>query len=114
MASISINGINIQSMTAGRSIIINNGKVIVDGQDVTPDSKTITIEVTGNVDKLSVDACSKIAINGDSGSIKTQSGDVEVGGQVSGSIQTMSGDVDCGNVLGNISTMSGDVKHRKS
>lgn len=114
MNSISINGVNISGSFSGRSMTIINGKVIIDGQDVTPESKNISIEVHGNVGQLSADSCLKITVNGDAGSVKTQSGDVDVAGYVEGSIQTMSGDVDCGNVSGSISTMSGDVKHRKS
>lgn len=92
---------------------ISGGRVIVDGKDVTPDAKEITISIEGNVDKLEVDACSKISVTGDVGHVKTLSGDVDVSGNVSGSVQTMSGDVDCGgSISGSVSTMSGDIKHR--
>ncbi|MEY4433354.1 MAG: Aeromonas phage phiA8-29 [Bacteroidota bacterium] len=110
MNTISINGMTI---TGSGNITVLNGRVIVNGKDVTPEGKEINITVTGNVEKLEVDACSKIAITGDVQNVKTQSGDVDISGAVSGSIQTMSGDVDCGNVGGSISTMSGDVKNRR-
>lgn len=90
----------------------SNGKVFVDVKNVTPDSKEINIKVEGNIDELKVDVCSKIQIIGDVSNIKTQSGDVEVSGNVNGSIQTMSGDVECGTVGGSVSTMSGDIDHR--
>jgi hypothetical protein len=45
--------------------------------------------------------------------ISTQSGDVEVTGNVDGSISTMSNDVDCENVNSLVSTMSGNIKHKK-
>lgn len=111
MASISINGVSI----SGGSVVIRNGKVIVDGKDVTPaDAKEISITVNGNVNKVEVDACKTIDVTGDVGNVKTLSGDITVTGNVSGSVQTMSGDVDCGgNVAGSVSTMSGNVKHRK-
>jgi len=109
--TISINGLNI---TGGRNVTIRNGKVIVDGKDVTPDAKEINISVTGNVDRLEADACSKISVTGDVGSVATQSGDVDVGGNIGGSVQTMSGDVDCGGAIaGSVNTMSGDIKSRR-
>ena len=98
---------------SGNNVIISNGKVIIDGKDVTPDSKNIEIKVDGNIEQLSVDACNKVEITGNVSNVKTKSGDVDISGDVSGSIQTMSGDVDCGNVGGSISTMSGDVKNKR-
>ncbi len=105
--------INGTVISGSGNVVISGGKITVGGVDVTPDSKQITIEVKGNVDQLTVDCCDKISVVGDVKSIKTQSGDVEVTGNVNGSVQTMSGDVDCGNVEGSISTMSGNIKHRK-
>lgn len=99
---------------SGNNIVIKNGRVIVDGKDVTPEGKEINIVVEGNIEKLSVDACDKLSVNGNVGSIETKSGDVDVTGNVNGNIQTMSGDVDCGDITGSIKTMSGDIKHRKS
>jgi hypothetical protein len=96
----------------GNSIVITNGKVIVDGKDVTPDSKEINISVEGDVAELRVDACSRVSGAGNAGNVKTQSGDVKVAGDVTGNVQSMSGDVDCGSIGGSVSTMSGDVKHR--
>ena len=110
MSTIIING----NTYSGNSIVVTNGKVIINGKDVTPDSKEITISVDGNIDELKVDACNKVSVNGNVSNIKTQSGDVDISGDVSGGIQTMSGDIDCFNVGGSISTMSGDVKHKRS
>ena len=109
MSSIKING----NTYTGNNIVVSNGKVIIDGKDVTGDSKEINIKVEGNIDTLTIDACNKLEIAGDVSNVKTLRGDVDITGNVNGSIQTMSGDVDCGNVGGSISTMSGDIKHRK-
>jgi hypothetical protein len=87
---------------------------MVNGKDVTPDSKEINIVVNGDIEQLQVDCCNKISVTGNVKSINTKSGDVDVIGDVNGGIQTMSGDVDCGWVGGSISTMSGDVKHKKT
>jgi hypothetical protein len=111
MNTVIVNGVTI---TGGRNITIRNGKVIVDGKDVTPDAKEINVSVNGNVERLEVDACQKITVTGDAGSVKTQSGDVDVTGNIAGAVQTMSGDVDCGgSISGSVSTMSGDIKSRR-
>ena len=103
--------ININGKTIfGKSISINNNKIIIDGEDVTPDSKEISIKVEGNIEKLSVDACNQVTVTGDVGKINTMSGDVDVTGNVTGNIETMSGDVHCGNVGGKIKTMTGDIR----
>jgi DUF4097 and DUF4098 domain-containing protein YvlB len=112
MSTIKINGNTISGNLAGRNITINNGKVIIDGVDVTPDSKEINISITGNVSELKVDCCNKVEITGDVSQIHTQSGDVNCQ-NVNGSVQTMSGDVDCLDIKGSVSTMSGDIKHKK-
>jgi hypothetical protein len=49
---ISINGMNIYT---GRNITIRNNQVIIDGVDVTPDSKQIKIEVIGSIDSIRAD-----------------------------------------------------------
>ncbi|MNY78763.1 hypothetical protein D3C86_2191490 [compost metagenome] len=49
-------------------------------------------------------------MSGDAGSIKSQSGDIEIAGNVFGSVSNMSGDISCGDVGLRASTMSGDVK----
>lgn len=110
MNTVTING---KTFSSKRSISVSNGKVVIDGVDLTPESKEINITVNGNIDKLEVDACNKVSIVGKVDNVKTMSGDVDIKGDVSGNISTMSGDVDCFNVGGSISTMSGDVKHKK-
>jgi len=107
--TINLNG----SLYSGNSIVVSNGKIFIDGKDTTPDSKTIKITVVGDVDELKVDSCNTVKITGIVNSVNTQSGDVEIDGNVTGSIQTMSGDVECGEVGGSISTMSGNIKHKR-
>lgn len=110
MNRIIINGMVI---TGGRNIRVENNRVIVDGRDVTPEGREISITVEGNVDHLSVDACNQVSIAGDAGEVKVQSGDVKIGGNVTGSVNNMSGDISCGGSIGgNVSTMSGDIRHR--
>lgn len=106
MSIIKINGATFN----GKSIQITNGKVIVDGKYVTPESKDVSIIVEGSIESINADTCSKIEVSGNAGSVKTMSGDVFIEGDVSGSVTTMSGDVRCGGVQGNVSSMSGDIK----
>lgn len=106
--------VNDVCIRGGRNVTIINGKVIVDGKDVTPDAKEVNISVTGNVEKIEVDDCEKITVTGDVGSVITKSGDVSVGGTISGSVQTISGDVDCkGIISGGVKTVSGDISSRR-
>ena len=106
MSTITINGVTYQG---GNSIVAIGNKVLIDGQDVTPDAKVINITVDGNIDSVSAEYCQKIVVNGTANTVMTQSGDIECQ-DVTGNVKTMSGDVEAGNVGGDISTMSGDVK----
>ncbi len=113
MSIISINGVTITGNS--KSVIISNGKIIIDGKDVTPDSKEINITVNGNIEQLKADSCNTITITGDVKTIQTQSGSVDVTGSINGSVSTMSGSVDCGgDIGGSVSTMSGNVKYKKA
>lgn len=106
--SIQINGVNI---TGGRNITVSGGKVIVDGQDVTPDAKVINIAITGDVEMLSVDHAEKIEVTGTCGSVKTMSGNVTCE-SVAGPVKTMSGNVIAAQITGDASTMSGSIINR--
>jgi RecJ-like exonuclease len=102
MGSIRINGIDY----SGDNISIRGNKVVVNGIDVTPDAKEISIVVEGNISEIKVDSCNEFRVVGDVGRIKTMSGDVDVEGNVTGDVETMSGDVSCLSVGGNVKTMS--------
>lgn len=104
MATLNING----KIFKGNNVSICNGRVEIDGVDVTPEQKQITISVEGNVDRLEVDTCNKLNIAGACGTVRSGSGDVKCG-DVTGGVQTGSGDVQCQDVHGNVTTSSGDV-----
>lgn len=108
-STIIINGVKY----SGNNINMLNNKVVIDGINVTPDAKNITISVEGNISTLSVDMCNKINITGNIGSLSTVSGDVEITGEVGGNVGTVSGDVKCGNISGSVKTVSGDIKNKK-
>ena len=110
----------------GNSIIVNNGKIFVDGKRVdTDDQPRIEIKVEGNVEFVQVDYCEKIGVNGNVHSINTSSGNVECEdvlnsvrtqsgditcNDVSGDVNSQSGDIDCDNIDGDVTTVSGDVE----
>lgn len=100
-----INGVKIDG---AQSIIIENGKVYVNG-NLQGDLSTLSIEikVEGNVGSINTTS-GDVTINGDANSINTASGDVDCH-EVKGSVHTMSGDVTCGDIAGSVSTISGDV-----
>ena len=92
----------------GRQVVINNGRVIIDGKDQTPDSKEISIVVDGNIDELDVDFATSIDIRGSVGKLRSGSGDINCG-NITGGAQTGSGDIECESILGDVQTGSGDV-----
>jgi hypothetical protein len=112
MASVfTINGKTIISNSNNISII--NNKIIIDGKDVTPDAKTINIEITGDVDKVEVDCCERLSILGNCNSVSSHNGSVDIGGFVNGSVTTHNGNIDCQNVGGSVKTHNGDIKYKK-
>jgi hypothetical protein len=107
-----INGVNINSN--GKSVTISGGNIYIDGVAFdSKDSKIINIEITGDVDSLNIDICSKLGITGNCNSVKSHNGNIDIGGNVTLSVETHNGDVDCGNVGGNVVTKNGNIKHKK-
>ena len=97
----------------GNNITVKNDVVYIDGKkvdDKNNTSKTITIEVVGDVKEIKTGS-GDVNVHGNSGPVKTGSGDVDIHGEVSGSVTTMSGDVEItGDVNDNVTTMSGDIR----
>jgi len=107
----------------GRNVSMVNGVIYVDGKRYDPNApnagdvatpgvyRELKIEITGNVRGDIRTTSGDVTVTGDSGAIKTMSGDAEVSGNVSGSVSTMSGDVKVmGELGGSASSMSGDVR----
>ena len=100
-----INGVKIEG---AQSIIIDNGKVYVNGnlqEDLSTPS--IEIKVEGCVGSINTTS-GNVSVIGNSATINTTSGNVDCH-EVKGSVLTMSGDVTCGDIAGSVNTMSGDV-----
>lgn len=104
MATITINN----TVFTGNNIRVENGNVIIDGEDVTPDSKEIHIAVQGDVESIDVGVCREFEVIGNVGKVRTGSGDLKCG-NVTGDVQTGSGNVDCWSIGGSVQTGSGDV-----
>ena len=84
---------------SGRSVVMTNGKLIIDGVTHTSNDKVINITITGDIDELSVDSCEYVSVVGNvTGSVKTVSGDILIDGNVSGDAKTVSGGIKCGDV----------------
>jgi hypothetical protein len=108
MAKITISTENTSVVYTGNNVTITNGKVIIDGNDVTPQLKNISIAVEGNIDVLDVDACNFVKVSGTVNSLTTTSGDITCD-NVAGNVHSTSGDIECGDVGGSVQTVSGDV-----
>lgn len=96
----------------GKSIVISNGKIVIDGRDVTSElgeTKEINISVSGNLENLEVDYANKIEISGDVGKASSGSGDIDCR-NITGGARTGSGDIECESINGDVQTGSGDVK----
>lgn len=107
MNTVVING----NTYSGNNIVVKNGKVLIDGNDVTPETKEINISVEGNIESLKVDSCNTVNVTGSVTNVSTVSAKVKVTGDVAGGIQTVSGNVDCGDVGGSINSVSGNIRN---
>lgn len=107
MNRITINGKTITC--SGTNVVINNGKVIVDGNIVQEcNSGDIKVTIEGNVNKI--DCGGSVEVHGNSGSIDC-GGSCKVSGDVKGDIDA-GGSVTCGNVSGDIDA-GGSVRCRR-
>ena len=103
------------SIIQGRNIIIENGKVIVDGKRVElPENEKIINIKTETLETLRVDVCNQVTVEaGVGGSLVVSQGNVSIGGKVQGNVNVSQGNVDCGNVEGDVSVNMGSIRTRK-
>ena len=95
----------------GNDISITNGKIFVDGNDYTPETKTINIQIHGDIKNFQSDYSSSIKVVGNVEDLSSTNGDISVEGNV-GSISSTNGDIDCDDVGGNVKTVNGDIKYK--
>lgn len=105
--NVTINGRVVVGDVCG-SLQITGGRVIINGKDVTPDAKEISITIEGDVQALDVDVCNQVTVNGSAGRVKTGTGNVKCG-DVSGNVTTNTGYIRCKSVAGSVSTNTGDI-----
>ena len=106
------NGNRVIGDFSGGYVNLVNGRIVINGLDITPDSKTIHIEINGNVDTLIVDCCNEVKITGSTNYAEIGSGSLHCD-QVTGDVKAGSGGVTCNNIQGNVNTGSGSVKAGK-
>jgi hypothetical protein len=110
--AIIINGSIVNSSFGNYSnVVISNGKVIIDGKDLTPESKEINIQITGDVQKIEIDNCNQLKINGKCNTVSSHNGNIEIEGDVLNSVSTHNGNVSCKNIAGSVSTKNGNIWH---
>lgn len=106
-STVTVNGRTYQ----GSSVSIINGRVIVDGKEMSDESSSPKIEVSiqGNVERLET-ASGDVTVHGMvQGGLSTVSGDIECHA-VHGPVSSVSGDIRCSSIAGSVSTVSGDIK----
>jgi hypothetical protein len=105
---IKINGKSYQ----GNNVSIINNKVYIDGvlqnDSVDSNSKQIYITIEGNIEKLEVDNCDEIKVNGDVNVLDTKNGNV-VCKNVHGDVTSKNGNIVCTQINGNVETKNGNV-----
>lgn len=109
---------NTKVFGALRNVVISGGMITVDGKPLSeldvidPNEKVINITITGDVERLEVDYCHKVHVEGDAKRVKTSQGDIEICGDVEGDVHTNMGSITCGNVEGDCHTNIGSIQRR--
>ena len=79
-----------------KNMIINNGKITVDGMSLEEwynrdDVVVINITVNGDVESINADSCDTISINGNANYVNTKNGNVSVSGNIEGNAESKNG-----------------------
>ena len=99
----------------GGSIQIVNGTILANGrelEEVNTDEKVINITIEGEVERLEVDYCNEITVNGAVKRVQTHCGNVNIKGDVSGDVHANCGSITCGNVEGDCHANMGSIVKR--
>lgn len=99
------------------TMVINDGKIIVDGKPLSElenevEEKVINITIQGDVERLEVDYCDKLTVTGNAKRVKSNSGDIEIHGNVEGDVHANMGQITCGNVEGDCHVNMGNIYKR--
>lgn len=96
------------------NVEIRGGRVFVDGKpieelDAPQNEKNITINITGDVERLKVDYCGDVNIQGNAGRVETHGGNVKVKCDVLGDVETHGGNVNCMAIGGDCTVHGGNI-----
>lgn len=83
---------------------------MIDGVDVTPDAKRITVSIEGNVDSIITDYAD-VVVNRTANQIEAKNGNISCG-DVSGDETTKNGNIRCGKVSGDATTKNGYIVYQ--
>ena len=97
------------SSIKGNSISIINNKIFVDGKEIETEEKVINIIVEGNLDKLEVDCCNSIKVNGVTKDVEVSNGNITINGDVKGNVNNINGNIIAKAINGNCKTINGDI-----
>ena len=97
------------SSIEGNSVSIINNKIFVDGKEIETEEKVINIIVEGNLDKLEVDCCNSIKVNGITKDIEVSNGNIAISGDVKGNVNNVNGNIIAKVINGNCKTINGDI-----
>lgn len=97
------------SSIEGNSISIINNKIFVDGKEIETEEKVINIIVEGNLDKLEVDCCNSIKVNGVTKDVEVSNGNIFINGDVKGNVNNINGNIIAKAINGNCKTINGDI-----
>ena len=97
------------SSIEGNSVSIINNKIFVDGKEIETEEKVINIIVEGNLDKLEVDCCNSIKVNGVTKDIEVSNRNISINGDVKGNVNNINGNIIAKAINGNCKTINGDI-----
>ena len=93
----------------GNNVSIINNKIFVDGKKIGTEEKEINIIVEGNLDKLEVDCCNSIKVNGVTKDVEVSNGNITISGDVKGNVNNINGNIIAKVINGNCKTINGDI-----
>ena len=93
----------------GNNVSIMNNKIFVDGKEIGTEEKEINIIVEGNLDKLEVDCCNSIKVNGVTKDVEVSNGNITISGDVKGNVNNINGNIIAKVINGNCKTKNGDI-----
>lgn len=95
------------------NLIVSGGRIIIDGQDVTPEGKIINVYIGSCSGNVELHGCNEVHIEGDEsvgGSLTANVCDkVVVFGHVKGDVNVTNSALKCKNISGNVISTNGTI-----